>query len=156
MGAPIETGGEAVSPLPAATLFAILKDPRVWPAWSFIERFELEKTGYDDDPTGLGAIRRFRTGPVLAREQVVELTPDRRFGYVLLSGLPVKDYRANVDLTPVAGGTRIHWHCSFRPSLPGTGFAMKAFLRDVLQRSATALAALDEVNARSLLDTVDR
>ena len=148
----IEAGGKAVSPLDAGTLFAILKNPAVWPNWSFIEQFELEKAGEDGTATGLGAIRRFRTGPVLAREQVTELTPNTRFGYVLLSGLPVRDYRANVDLTPAAGGgTHIRWFASFRPTIPVTGFAMKAFIRTVLQRSATALAAVDKVNARSLV-----
>ena len=34
-------------------------------------------------------------------------------------GLPVRDYRADVDLEPNAEGTRIRWHVSFSPKVPG-------------------------------------
>jgi hypothetical protein len=37
-----------------------------------------------------------------AREEIVELIPDRRLSYVLLSGYPFRDYRADVDLEPQA------------------------------------------------------
>ena len=149
----ITVGGEAVSRLGPATLFALLRDPATWPQWSFIDRFALERPGIGERD-GLGAIRNFRTGPVLAREEVVELTPYSRFGYALLSGLPVHDYRANVDLIPMDGElTLVRWYASFRPNIPGTGWAMRIFLRDVLVRSVRALAAVDAARARAMLVT---
>jgi hypothetical protein len=56
----------------------------------------------------VGAIRVFITKVSRAREEIVELIPDRRLSYVLLSGYPFRDYRADVDLEPTGdGGTVI-------------------------------------------------
>jgi len=41
----------------------------------------------------------FRTGRVTTRAGA-ELVPDRRFSYELVSGLAIRDYRADVDRTP--------------------------------------------------------
>lgn len=100
-----------------ATVYALLRDGASWPLWSPIESFELEWAGADE-PEGIGAIRIFRRGRVTGRDQVAELVPDRRFGYRHLSGLPVRDYRATIDLDPDDGGTRIRWQVSFLPRLP--------------------------------------
>ncbi len=122
-------------------LYALLRDGSTWPAWSPIGSFELESPG-DGDPEGLGAVRLFRTGTVTSRERVVELVPDRRFSYELLGGLPVRGYRADVDLSPVpGGGTDVRWHSTFRPALPGTGWFWRRFLRRVITQAAEGLAA---------------
>jgi hypothetical protein len=76
------------------------------------------------------------------REEVVELAPNRRIGYVLLSGLAIRDYRAFIDLEPDdGGGTRIHWYSSIRPALPGTGWLYRLVLRVAVARFAESLAA---------------
>ena len=70
-------------------------------------------------------------------EQIVELVADRRFSYVLISGLPLRDYRADVDLTPTDdGGTAIRWHATFSGRLPGVG----AFYQKVLGRFVAKVA----------------
>src|SRR5438067_46868 len=102
----------------AATVFRLLVDGVTWPTWSPLGSFELERAGNPpagaDRGEGVGAIRIFRTrrvtGEVINREEVVEAVPNRRFSYILLSGLPLRDYRADIDLEPVDGGTTIHWH----------------------------------------------
>ena len=45
----------------------------------------------------------------------------RRLTYVLLSGLAVRDYRAEIHLSPSAAGTNIRWHTTFRSKMPGLG-----------------------------------
>ena len=75
-----------------AAVFALLQDGSTWPEWSPIESFELEREG-DPPPEGVGAIRFFRRGRTTGRDEIVELVPDRRLGYVSLSGLPVRDHR---------------------------------------------------------------
>ncbi|MFI6031545.1 SRPBCC family protein [Amycolatopsis magusensis] len=54
--------------------------------------------------------------------------PIRRFGYTLLRGFPLRDYRVDVELTPVGGGAEVHWHCEFTPKIPGTGWFFRWFL----------------------------
>src|SRR5437879_3240983 len=97
-----------------STVYALLRDGSTWPVWSTVEKFALEKAG-SPEPESVGAIRNFSHGRYNLREQVVELVPDKRFSYALLSGVAVKDYRADIDLTLCGKGTDIRWHTSFRP-----------------------------------------
>ncbi len=130
----------ATSPAPPSTVYALLRDGSTWPDWSPIESFELERVG-DGEPEGVGAIRIFRRGRVTGRDEVAELVPDRRYSYRHLSGLPVRDYHADVDLTPTAdGGTAIRWRSSFRPSVPGTGWIYRRGIGQMLRQCAVGLA----------------
>jgi hypothetical protein len=124
----------------AATVYALLADGATWPTWSPIGSFELERPGAPA-PEGLGAIRVFRTGRVTSREELVELVPGRRLSYALLSGLPLRGYRADVDLTPDSTGTRIRWQSRFTPKVPGTGWLYRLMLGRFIQRTADGLAA---------------
>ena len=78
-------------------MFALLADGTTWPNWAPIDSFELERTG-DPPPEGVGAIRVFKRGRVTGRDEIVEIVPGQRLGYVSISGLAIKDYRATVDV----------------------------------------------------------
>ena len=123
-----------------ASLFALLIDGQTWPRWSPIEAFELERPG-DPPPEGVGAIRVFRRGRTTGRDEIVEVVPARRLSYRSLSGLPVRDYRAHVDLEPDGDGTAIRWEASFAPKLPGTGRLLERGLRRFICECAAGLAA---------------
>ena len=122
-------------------VFALLADGNTGPRWSPIESFELERPG-DPPPEGVGAIRVFRRGRTTGRDQIVEIVPGRRFGYVSLSGLPLRDYRALVELAPDGDGTTIRWQASFAPKVPGTGWLLERGLRRFLDQCAQGLAEL--------------
>ncbi|MGH3935252.1 MAG: SRPBCC family protein [Pseudonocardiaceae bacterium] len=128
------------TPADAATVYALLRDGATWPAWSPIDSFQLERTGAGQ-PEGLGAIRVFRRGRVIGRDQIVGLVPDRRFSYRHLTGLPVRDYHGDIDLESAGGGTTIHWHVSFVPKLPGTGWLWRWGIGRFIRRSALGLVA---------------
>jgi hypothetical protein len=130
----------AWTPAPPAAVYALLRSGETWPSWSPIGGFALEREGRDGGES-LGAIRVFRTGRARSREEIVELVPDRSFGYALLSGLPLRGYRADVDLEPHDGGTTIRWRSHFRPKLPGTGRLFRHFLGGFIQRCVDGLAA---------------
>ena len=129
------------------SVFALLRDGAGWPSWSPIGSFELEREG-DREREGIGAIRVFRTGHVTSREKIVRIEPDSGFGYVLLSGMAIRDYRADIDLTGDGRGTTINWHSSFRAKVPGTAWiyrrALRGFIRGVVaglaQRAASTRA----------------
>jgi uncharacterized protein YndB with AHSA1/START domain len=124
---------------PPATVYALLADGASWPAWSPIDSFELEREGADA-PEGVGAVRVFRNGRVEGRDTIVELVADRRLAYTNMSRLPVKDYRASVDLEPDGSGTRIRWQASFTPTVPGTGRLLRRALSRFLRQCAEGLA----------------
>jgi hypothetical protein len=124
---------------PPDMIYRLLRDGATWPTWSPLGSFELESPG-ETEPEGLGAIRVFRTGRHTSRERIVELVPDRRLGYELVSGLAIRGYRADVDLEPAGAGTTIHWHSSFVAKVPGTGWLYRRTLSRFIRRCAAGLA----------------
>jgi uncharacterized protein YndB with AHSA1/START domain len=118
-----------------AAVYALLRDGSTWPTWSPIESFELRTEG-TDEREGIGAVRVFRTGRVASVERIVELVPNSRLSYVLDHGLAIRDYRADVDLTP----GQIRWHSTFDAKVPGTGWLYHRTLNRFIQRCAEGLA----------------
>jgi uncharacterized protein YndB with AHSA1/START domain len=131
---------EATTSAPPSAVYALLRDGSSWPQWSPIGSFTLEREG-TDEREGLGAIRIFKTGRTRSCERIVELVPDRRLSYALESGLPLRGYRADVDLEPRGDGTTIHWRSSFEPKVPGTGWLYRLILQNFIGRTARGLAA---------------
>jgi hypothetical protein len=81
----------------------------------------------------------------MTRERVTVLEPPSRFGYELLSGLPIRDYRAEVTLAPAAdGGTDIRWRSTFAALIPGTGWMMRRRLGRFIAETAQGLARAAE------------
>lgn len=117
-------------------VYALLEDREHWPDWSPMGDFRLLKEG---DENGLGAVGVFSTNGVNSCEEVIALEPGKRFGYSLKKGLPLRDYRAYVDLTPSMGGTDVHWHSTFTAKIPGTGWFFRRFLGGFLGRMVESL-----------------
>jgi hypothetical protein len=116
---------EAVSEASPTTVYRFLGDSATWPDWTPIERFELTVPEGPDRPEE----RTFTTGRITVHERVVEKVGDTRLSYELLGGLPLRDYRAVIDLTPTAdGGTHLTWHTTFSPKVVGTGWLYRRAL----------------------------
>ncbi|HEX5118938.1 MAG TPA: SRPBCC family protein [Pseudonocardiaceae bacterium] len=120
-------------------LYELLRDGASWPVWSPINSFELRRPA-EDEPEGLGAIRVFRTGRHTSVERVAELVPDKRFSYELVRGLPLRGYRADIDVETDGDTAVIHWHSTFRPKVPGTGWIYQRALSKFIQQCAEGLA----------------
>jgi hypothetical protein len=132
---------------PADVIYRLLDDSSSWPTWTAIESFEpVERAAAD----GLGEVRAFRTGRVCVQERIVERLPNRRLSYILLSGLAVRDYRADIDLTPEGADTTVRWHTTFKAKLPGLGWAYRRTLLKATQDFVDGLAqrAAQDANAR--------
>ena len=122
-----------------ATVYALLREGATWPVWGPLDSFELERPG-EGEPEGLGAVRIFRSGRVTGRDTVAELVQDRRFSYTHVSNLPIKNYRADVDLSPAGDGTEIRWVAAFDPKVPGTGALLHRGLDGFVAKLANGLA----------------
>jgi hypothetical protein len=123
-----------------AAVYALLADGSTWPDWSPLDAFELLEPGAGS-PEGVGAVRLFTTGRRKSRERVVTCRPGEAFAYVLEAGLPLRDYRAEVTLTPSGGGTTIGWRSTFLPQIPGTGWLYRRELGKFIRRTVEGLAA---------------
>jgi hypothetical protein len=121
------------------TVFALLEDATSWKDWTRFPVARYEREG-DPPPHGVGAIRNFGFRAGGSREEVVAHEPPYHLAYTLLSGVPVRDYRADVHLTPDDPGTRITWTATFTPKYPGTGWILTPFLRLILRDFARRLA----------------
>ncbi|ADJ45348.1 hypothetical protein AMES_3523 [Amycolatopsis mediterranei S699] len=132
----------AESAAPPSVVWALLLDPRSWPAWSPIDALEtarsagLSPDGRDD----VGAVRAFRTGKVVTKERITALEPERRFAYEGAENPQLSDYRATVELTGLpGGGTRIRWHGSYSARW-GLRWFLGRYLRRFMRSMATGLA----------------
>jgi uncharacterized protein YndB with AHSA1/START domain len=124
----------ASSTAPPDRAFALLADARSWPRWAPFDESTVE------EGEGVGELRRFQTGRRTTRERVTALEPPHRFAYELVSGIPIRDYRAEVALTPANGGTEIRWRSSFRAKIPGTGGLVRRRLQRFIEQTAEGLA----------------
>ncbi len=56
--------------------------------------------------------------PVLV-EEILDVEPGKRLAYTVLRGIPVRNYRAEVTLTPSPDGTLIRWGASWDRTILG-------------------------------------
>jgi uncharacterized protein YndB with AHSA1/START domain len=139
------TGHSSASP---ERVFDVLADAAGWSRWAgpMVVKSWWEREG-TPAPGGVGAIRALGTKRVGSREEIVAYDRPTHLAYTILSGLPVRDYRADVRLSPDGTGTRIEWSGSFTPKLPGTAGILRLFLLSTIggfvRRLATFAAAED-------------
>lgn len=132
----VDISTRIAAPLPA--VWALLDDSASWPAWTPIDAHEAVRPPGED---GTGEIRIFRNGRHTVREQIVARHELHRLSYTLLAGLPLRDYRADIDLSAAAGdATDLHWHTTFVPKVPGTGWLYLRALRSATQAFVDGLA----------------
>lgn len=121
-------------------VWAVLVDSIHWPDWTALPTPTMEREG-DPPPFGLGAVRRFAWGPVGAREEVVAWNPHCQYGYAVVGGMPIRNYRAVVELAESGNETAITWRGTFeRSTVPGMSRPLRWFTKTMLRRYARNLA----------------
>jgi uncharacterized protein YndB with AHSA1/START domain len=125
---------------PPERVFAVYTDHAGWSRWAGVGRSRLEVEGRPHRD-GTGAVRVLGTGPVAAREEILDFEPPKRMTYRLVrGGLPMRDHLGEVLFEPDAGGTRVTWRCRFEPRIPGTGALLRAIVTRVFRAALEGLA----------------
>jgi len=93
---------------PIAHAWRVLSDHEGMSAWGPGIKVTMDKVGADD-PNGVGAVRRIAApGPAPAIvEEITAFDPEHYLAYRALSGVPLRGYRAEVELTDLQGKTGI-------------------------------------------------
>ena len=128
---------------PPASVWELLANHRGWADWAGVREVVLRQEG-DPPPNGLGAIRVLRLRGLALEEEILGFDPPKRMSYRLSAGLPIRDHAGEIELEPAGDGTALRWTVRFRPSVPGTGWLLRAALergvRDVCDRLARTFA----------------
>jgi hypothetical protein len=131
---------EQSSSAPRTVVYGVLEDVARWPLWMpGVQVATWEQQGADT-ATGQGAIRAMTARGITAREQIIVAEHPSHQAYIMLSGLPVKDYRADVRIDDRGTGCVITWSATFAPKLPATGHLIRFAMQASIAKVAAALA----------------
>jgi uncharacterized protein YndB with AHSA1/START domain len=131
---------------PAETVFEVLTDHRRYKELTPLRKSVLEREG-EEDPNGVGAIRKLTVvGPPM-REEVLAYEAPSRFSYTVLSGLPVRNHVGTVELSPDNGGTKMVYAVRTEPTLPLVGFAVVAAIKQAIKGLIDGVIAESERRA---------
>jgi uncharacterized protein YndB with AHSA1/START domain len=124
------------------TVWSLVADANRYPRWG-----PWNDGGYRPPapgPSQRGQIQWFRYGwRTVSVEEILEVEEPRRLAYTVVEGLPVKNYRAEVTLSPTSGkGTTICWKATWDKTLLGRLVRRK--LQKVYIEVMTALIAASE------------
>jgi len=103
----------------ADTVWALVADANTYAQWG-----PWNDGGYDPPAKGPslpGSVQWFRFGRrTTSVEKILEVDAPSRIVYTVMRGIPVKNYRAEVTLTPnVPRGTSIRWAATWENTLMG-------------------------------------
>ena len=107
--------------------------------------------GYEpaaDGPSRKGSVQWFRYSRLTTSvEEILEADEPRRLVYTVVRGIPVRNYRAEVTLTPMAPkGTSVRWTATWDATFMGRMVHRR--LQQVYRQVMTALiAAADQKDA---------
>jgi uncharacterized protein YndB with AHSA1/START domain len=115
---------EQVAAAASENVWALISDATTYPQWGPWSEAGYRSPG-DASPRGPGAVYWLRsshryglTRPVSV-EKILDAEEGRSLAYTVVGGIPVRNYRAEITLTPAAGGTQIRWAASWDQTLLG-------------------------------------
>jgi hypothetical protein len=140
----IRVHASTVSSAQPEEIYSLLVNSATYPLWSMIRDYQSLRPGREG-LHDVGALRLFKTNAItVMREQITDVALNERVGYILLSGFPLLDYRAQTTLEKTPSGTRILWESSFYPKYPLTAWYWRSLMSWVLRTLVKSLAETAE------------
>ena len=137
--AQLRVEAEGVAQAPPEVVWELVANADSYSQWGPWTASGYENLGAQA-PDGAGVVRWMRYGRTTTVEKVLESERARRLVYTVVKGIPVRNYRAEVTLSPVGEGTHIRWTASWDRTLPGriVQTRLRAIYPDVVRRLIAA------------------
>jgi hypothetical protein len=148
----LEVEASATARASCDVVWRLVSDATTYPSWGPWEAAGYESPG-DTSPHGVGAVQWLRSAErkylrrATSVERILELEEGRRLVYAVVRGIPVRNYRAEVTLTPTADGTRIRWAATWDSTWAGR--VVQRTLRSLYPEIVAGLATAAELQERS-------
>ena len=116
--AQLRVEAEGVAQAPPEVVWELVANADSYSEWGPWTASGYENLGAQA-PDGAGVVRWMRYGRTTTVEKVLESERARRLVYTVVKGIPVRNYRAEVTLSPAGEVTHIRWTASWDRTLPG-------------------------------------
>jgi uncharacterized protein YndB with AHSA1/START domain len=109
---------------PPSTVWALVSDATTYSQWGPWRKAEYRTEG-EASPHGVGAVyslessQRYGFRHPVSVEKIVASDEGRHLAYTVISGIPVRNYRADITITPASGGTHLRWEATWDQTLGG-------------------------------------
>lgn len=149
----LHAAAEGTTSAAPQAIWALLADARRYPEWGPWAEAAYTGPG-ESSERGPGATywlrssQRYLGRPVITREKILIADEPSHLAYTVTGGLPLRNYRADVTLTPAAGGgTRVRWSADWDATVRGR-MAYRG-LSQLYPRCVAAVCAAAERQAAS-------
>jgi uncharacterized protein YndB with AHSA1/START domain len=109
---------EGITSADPEAVWSLVADANGYPSWG-----PWNDGGYQpaaEGPSRKGSVQWFRYGRHTTVEEILEVDEPRRLVYTVLRGMPVRNYRAELTLTPAAPkGTTVRWTATWDGTFMG-------------------------------------
>ena len=122
--AQLQVEAEATAKASPEGVWALVSDATRYPSWGPWSDGHYEQPG-EESPRGVGAVQVLRSAQrymgrhTTTVEKILVFEEDRHLAYTVIRGIPVRNYRADVTLTPSGQGTHIRWAATWDNTLLG-------------------------------------
>jgi uncharacterized protein YndB with AHSA1/START domain len=143
----LEACAERTARATPETVWALVSNATRYPEWGPWRAAGYRRPG-DASPRGPGAVqwlqssRRYLLRYPVSVEKILEVEEGRLLAYTVVGGIPVRNYRAEVTLTPDGDSTHIRW--AGRWDATARGRLVWRGLRTLYPQIVEALAAAAE------------
>lgn len=146
----LEVSAERTARATPEEVWALVSDATRYPEWGPWRAAGYRRPG-DTSPRGPGAVqwlqssRRFLLRYPVSVEKILEAEEGKRLAYTVIGGIPVRNYRAELTLTPTEGGTHIRWAATWDATTRGrlVWRVLRTFYPQIVEALATAAERRD-------------
>jgi uncharacterized protein YndB with AHSA1/START domain/iron-sulfur cluster repair protein YtfE (RIC family) len=120
----LQVAAEQIAQAAPDAVWELICDASRYPQWGPWSAGGYQRYG-DASPHGAGAVRWLRSASryglrhMTSVEKILEVHEGRRLAYTVIGGIPVRNYRAEITLTPAGTGTLIRWVATWDTTMAG-------------------------------------